>query len=123
MSHEHQCLHHSHAGAGHRTHEDEVSSIDPVVDQGRSRDKAHGHPAVVARTHSHETRCRKGVAPNAVYTYFPNKAAVLQGVVERILGEVEHDAVVDQARPWRSGSSLSSCTCGSACSPTLLRSP
>jgi AcrR family transcriptional regulator len=43
---------------------------------------------------------RVGVAPNAVYTYFPNKAAVLQGVVERILGEVEHDTVVDQARPW-----------------------
>jgi AcrR family transcriptional regulator len=44
---------------------------------------------------------RVGVAPNAVYTYFPSKAAVLQGVVERILGEVEHDAVVNQARPWR----------------------
>lgn len=44
---------------------------------------------------------RVGVAPNAVYTYFPSKAAVLQGVVERILGEVEHDAVVDVARPWR----------------------
>jgi TetR/AcrR family transcriptional regulator, tetracycline repressor protein len=44
---------------------------------------------------------RVGVAPNAVYTYFPNKAAVIQGVVERILGEVEHDAVVDVARPWR----------------------
>jgi TetR/AcrR family tetracycline transcriptional repressor len=44
---------------------------------------------------------RVGVAPNAVYTYFPSKAAVLQGVVERILGEVEHDVVVDQAHPWR----------------------
>ena len=44
---------------------------------------------------------RVGVAPNAVYTYFPSKAAVLQGVVERILGEVEHDTVTDQARPWR----------------------
>jgi len=44
---------------------------------------------------------RVGVAPNAVYTYFPNKAAVIQAVVERILGEVEHDAVVDVARPWR----------------------
>jgi AcrR family transcriptional regulator len=44
---------------------------------------------------------RVGVAPNAVYTYFPSKAAVLQGVVERILGEVEHDTVIDQARPWR----------------------
>jgi len=44
---------------------------------------------------------RVGVAPNAVYTYFPSKAAVLHGVVERILGDVEHDAVVNQARPWR----------------------
>ena len=44
---------------------------------------------------------RVGVAPNAVYTYFPNKAAVIRGVVERILGEVEHDAVVDQAHPWQ----------------------
>jgi TetR/AcrR family tetracycline transcriptional repressor len=44
---------------------------------------------------------RVGVAPNAVYTYFPTKAAVIQGVVERILGEVDHDTVVDQARPWR----------------------
>ena len=44
---------------------------------------------------------RVGVAPNAVYTYFPNKAAVLHGVVERILGEVEHDVFVDAARPWR----------------------
>ena len=44
---------------------------------------------------------RVGVAPNAVYTYFPNKAAVLQGVVEQILGEVEHDTFVDQERPWR----------------------
>lgn len=44
---------------------------------------------------------RVGVAPNAVYTYFPNKAAVIQGVVERILGEAEHDAVVDQAQPWQ----------------------
>lgn len=35
------------------------------------------------------------------YTYFPSKAAVLQGVVERILGEVEHDVFVDAARPWR----------------------
>ena len=42
-----------------------------------------------------------GVALNVVYTYFLSKAAVLRGVVERILGEVEHDTVTDQARPWR----------------------
>ena len=38
------------------------------------------------------------------YTYFPSKAAVLQGVVERILGEVEHD--VSEGRRFESGSRL-----------------
>ncbi|HEY8338281.1 MAG TPA: TetR/AcrR family transcriptional regulator [Egibacteraceae bacterium] len=44
---------------------------------------------------------RVGVAPNAVYTYFPSKAAVLRAVVERILGDIEHDVAADRARPWR----------------------
>jgi AcrR family transcriptional regulator len=44
---------------------------------------------------------RVGVAPNAVYTYFPDKAAVLQALVERLLGEVDHDAFADRGRPWR----------------------
>ncbi len=42
-----------------------------------------------------------GVAPNAVYTYFPDKAAVLEALVERLLGEVDHDAFADRSRPWR----------------------
>ncbi|WP_315095593.1 TetR/AcrR family transcriptional regulator [uncultured Cellulomonas sp.] len=42
-----------------------------------------------------------GVAPNAVYTYFPDKAAVVRGVVERLLGEVDHTAAGDDARSWR----------------------
>src|SRR5215217_4097981 len=42
-----------------------------------------------------------GVAPNAVYTYFPDKAAVVKGVVERLLGEVDHDVFADRSRPWR----------------------
>lgn len=42
-----------------------------------------------------------GVAPNAVYTYFPSKAAVLGAVVERILGEVDLNALSDSGRPWR----------------------
>ncbi|BBH63600.1 hypothetical protein ACTI_02850 [Actinoplanes sp. OR16] len=29
-----------------------------------------------------------GVSPNAVYTYFPDKAAIEQGLVERLLGEL-----------------------------------
>ena len=42
-----------------------------------------------------------GVAPNAVYTYFPDKAAVVKALVERLLGEVDHDVFADRARPWR----------------------
>ena len=33
-----------------------------------------------------------GVAPNAVYTYFPDKAAVVGALVERLLGEVDRPA-------------------------------
>jgi AcrR family transcriptional regulator len=41
-----------------------------------------------------------GVAPNAVYTYFPDKAAVVKALVERLLGEVDHDVFADRSRPW-----------------------
>jgi AcrR family transcriptional regulator len=44
---------------------------------------------------------RVGVAPNAVYTYFPDKAAVIRALVERLLGEVDHDVFADRRRPWR----------------------
>jgi AcrR family transcriptional regulator len=44
---------------------------------------------------------RVGVAPNAVYTYFPDKAAVFDALVERLLGEVDHDVFADRERPWR----------------------
>jgi TetR/AcrR family tetracycline transcriptional repressor len=44
---------------------------------------------------------RVGVAPNAVYTYFPGKAAVVEALVERLLGEVDHDVFADRERPWR----------------------
>ncbi len=43
-----------------------------------------------------------GVAPNAVYTYFPDKAAVVKALVERLLGEVDHDVFADRTQPWRS---------------------
>src|SRR5215211_5489756 len=42
-----------------------------------------------------------GVAPNGVYTYFPDKAAVVKALVERLLGEVDHDVFADRSRPWR----------------------
>jgi TetR/AcrR family transcriptional regulator, tetracycline repressor protein len=41
-----------------------------------------------------------GVAPNAVYTYFPDKAAVIKALVERLLGEVDH-AFAGRDQPWR----------------------
>ena len=44
---------------------------------------------------------RVGVAPNAVYTYFPDKAAVVAALVERLLGEVNHDVLADRSQPWR----------------------
>jgi TetR/AcrR family transcriptional regulator, tetracycline repressor protein len=44
---------------------------------------------------------RVGVAPNAVYTYFPDKAAVVKALVERLLGDVDHDVFADRERPWR----------------------
>jgi TetR/AcrR family transcriptional regulator, tetracycline repressor protein len=44
---------------------------------------------------------RVGVAPNAVYTYFPDKAAVVRALVERLLGEVHHDVFADRERHWR----------------------
>ena len=44
---------------------------------------------------------RVGVAPNAVYTYFPDKAAVIKALVERLLGELDHDLPATLGRPWR----------------------
>ena len=42
-----------------------------------------------------------GVAPNAVYTYFPDKASVINALVERLLGEVDHGVFADREEPWR----------------------
>jgi TetR/AcrR family transcriptional regulator, tetracycline repressor protein len=44
---------------------------------------------------------RVGVAPNAVYTYFPDKAAVVEAIADRLLGQVDHDVFADRAQPWR----------------------
>jgi AcrR family transcriptional regulator len=44
---------------------------------------------------------RVGVAPNAVYTYFPDKAAVISSLVERLFGEIDHGVFADRAQPWR----------------------
>jgi len=42
-----------------------------------------------------------GVAPNAVYTYFPDKAAVIRALVERLFSEIDHSVFADRAQPWR----------------------
>jgi AcrR family transcriptional regulator len=42
-----------------------------------------------------------GVAPNAVYTYFPDKAAVIRGLVEKLLGGSDTGAFTDPGTPWR----------------------
>lgn len=42
-----------------------------------------------------------GVAPNAIYTYFPDKAAVLRAVVDRLVGEQSLDVFADHTMPWR----------------------
>lgn len=44
---------------------------------------------------------RVGIAPNAVYTYFPDKAAVLHGLAEQLLGRVYDDGFSDSSLPWR----------------------
>ncbi|OLR94008.1 TetR/AcrR family transcriptional regulator [Actinokineospora bangkokensis] len=41
-----------------------------------------------------------GVAPNALYTYFPDKAAVLRAVVDRLVGRHANPALTGDA-PWR----------------------
>ncbi|MEV5961925.1 TetR/AcrR family transcriptional regulator C-terminal domain-containing protein [Kribbella sp. NPDC051952] len=42
-----------------------------------------------------------GVAPNAVYTYFPDKSAVIRALVEKLLGESDTGAFTDETKPWR----------------------
>lgn len=42
-----------------------------------------------------------GVAPNTIYTYFADKAAVTEALVERLLGAVDHGVFADDHQPWR----------------------
>lgn len=44
---------------------------------------------------------RLGVAPNAVYTYFPDKAAVLGALVDGVLGRVDRSRFDDPDVAWR----------------------
>jgi AcrR family transcriptional regulator len=58
----------------------------------------HGGPAAAS---VRGIAARVGLAPNAVYTYFPDKAAVHKAIVERLLGEIDHDVFADRTQPWR----------------------
>jgi len=68
-----------------------------ILDAAQGLLSAGGADAVTIRG----IAARVEVAPNAVYTYFPNKAAVLRALVERLLGEVNLNEFVDQRRPWQ----------------------
>ncbi|MET0977173.1 MAG: TetR/AcrR family transcriptional regulator C-terminal domain-containing protein [Leifsonia sp.] len=44
---------------------------------------------------------RMGVAPNAIYTYFPDKAALLRAVVDRLIGESDAGVLASTELSWR----------------------
>ncbi|MEL4319734.1 TetR/AcrR family transcriptional regulator [Leifsonia sp. YIM 134122] len=44
---------------------------------------------------------RIGVAPNAIYTYFPDKAALLRAVVDRLIGESDTAVLGRAETAWR----------------------
>ncbi len=41
------------------------------------------------------------VAPNALYTYFPTKAALVRALVDDLLGRIDRDVLENRRRPWR----------------------
>jgi len=69
--------------------ETEIAALSLLDDGGTNAASVRGIAAKV------------GVAPNAVYTYFPDKAAVVKALVERLLGEADHAAFADRNQPWR----------------------
>jgi AcrR family transcriptional regulator len=58
---------------------------------------AHGAGGLSARRIAAEL----DVAPNALYTYFPDMAAVERAVVDRLIGDRDPDPLDDLDRPWR----------------------
>jgi len=82
---------------GRRTGRPRAVTEQAILDAALSQLDAGGAAAVSVRG----IAAQVGIAPNAVYTYFPSKAAVLRALVERFLGDVNHDRFVDRQLPWR----------------------
>ena len=84
------------AGTGRRGRRRSLSEED-FLDAALALLDAGGVEAMSVRA----VATRVGVAPNAVYTYFPDKAAVVRALVERVIGEVDSGVTADRPRPWR----------------------
>lgn len=82
---------------GRRTGRPRAVTEQAILDAALSQLDAGGPAAVSVRG----IAAQVGIAPNAVYTYFPSKAAVLRALVERFLGDVNHDRFIDRQLPWR----------------------
>jgi TetR/AcrR family tetracycline transcriptional repressor len=70
-------------------------SEDDVLDAALALMDADGPVALSIR----RIAAALGVTPNAVYTYFPDKSAIEQALIERLLGELNRD--VPDTRDWR----------------------
>ncbi len=60
-------------------------SLETVLDEARSLVKGEGLERLTLR----RLADRLGVAPNAVYSYFPDKAALLDALLDSVLGEID----------------------------------
>ena len=74
-----------------------VLSEDEILDAALSLLDQGGTDAVSVRGIANAV----GLAPNAIYTYFPNKAALMAALAERLLGEVDHGVLESRDLPWR----------------------
>jgi TetR/AcrR family transcriptional regulator, tetracycline repressor protein len=84
-------------GAGRRRRSRRTLDHDEILDAALDLLDAGGIEATSVRG----IAAKVGVAPNAVYTYYPDKAAVLAALSDRILGDVDHDVFADRSQPWR----------------------
>jgi TetR/AcrR family tetracycline transcriptional repressor len=85
------------SGLGGRRGPRRATTQEEILDAALALLDEGGAPAVSVRG----IAARVGVAPNAVYTYFPDKAAVVRALIERLLGEVNRDVFADRTQPWR----------------------